>query len=402
MDATVPNSAFANRTVQTRALIASSAAFCIANITWWMQPELLSQLVDGQHLTDSQAGLVVSVELGALALSSVLLSRFLRGIPLLVIASLGAFVAIVATVLSIEITRYAELLAARTMVGVAEGAIFMVANMSAARFSSPDRTYAQMNFVNVLVGVTLVAVTPYFRGTLGQTSALPALLTCLICLTPLILCLPYSLRAELAPAAGVGEDSPRRRGYVIALLITSFLLFSLLSVAMWAFYGLIGTQDGLTESEVSHAIAVAASGAFAGSALAALLGTSFGRVLPITLGALSLGGAIMVLCFVRHPVAFRVATIVNVATMYLVLSYYFGAAAEEDPSGRALALVGGTYLAVGAVGPYLGGILIQTIGLRALGYISLCTSLASWIAFVLVEVALKRRAAAPVFPMVRG
>ena len=165
-----------------------------------------------------------------------------------------------------------------------------------------------------------------------------------------------------------------------------------MSAALWAFYALIGTQAGLSDAEVSHAIAIAMMGALIGSGLVPLIGNSFGRVGPMTLGALAAAGASFTLCFSHNPVVYRVATCVNVAAMYVMLPYFLGAAAEEDPSGRGVATIGGVYLLIGAISPSVGGILMQTVGLRTMGTIVLVTSAAAWLAFVVVDVALKKRA----------
>jgi len=376
-----------------RALLACVAGLCIGNIGWWIQPVLIGQLVGGVGLSESNAGLVASVELGALALSSVSLPRLFPTARLRTIALGGALVAIAAAAVSVAVDAFPQLLAARAFVGLGEGAAFMAANMATARFPDPDRAFGKINFANVVFGIALVSSNPLFSGIVGRTAALPALLAALLLLTPLLVLLPASMRVTEGEVTAVGSRraATAARSWVIAMLSISFFLVAVMSASIWAFYALIGTQDGLTESEVDSAIAVAVFAALIGSGVVPLVGKSLGRVLPVTTGILLLAGSVDTLCLWHSALAFRVATCVNVAANYVILPYYFAAAADEDPSGHGTAAIGGTFLIVGAIGPYLGGLLMQTVGLRTIAVLMLVTGTAAWVLFVLANVALRRR-----------
>ena len=395
MSVTATSGIVGNRATEPRTLLACAAGFCGANIGWWIQPELISELVARGHLSEPQAGLVSSAELAALALSSVLLSRLVRGASLVSVAVAGAIVAILATLVSIEVTHYWQLLAARTLAGLGEGATFMAVNAAAAHLADPDRAYGKMNFANVVFGVGLLTLTPFFKDSFGKIEALTALLAALVILTPVLFCMPRSLRnrsnTSTGDVASSGVKDPPAGTLIVAVLATSLFLVAIMSAALWAFYALIGTQAGLTDSQVNHAITLSALGALVGSGLVALIGKSFGRLGPMTLGVVAATGASVVLCFSRNPYAYHIATCVDVAAMYIMLPYFFGAAAEQDPSGRAAATIGGTYLVVGAVSPFVGGILMQTVGLHAMGIIVLVTGTAAWLAFFTAELSLKRQ-----------
>jgi predicted MFS family arabinose efflux permease len=393
MSAVAAGTMLEGRATQLRTLVACSAGSCIGNVAWWIQPELISQLVATGRLSEAQAGLVASVELAALAVSSVVLSRVLRNTSLRLLGVAGAAVAVGATVVSLLALSYPVLLAARMVVGAGEGAAFLAANLAASRFSDPDRAFGKITFVNIIFGIALVAINPWFRGTVGETAALPALLAALVLLAPLFLFMPQFLRIERTNGgspAPIPTEARRARSYATPALMLSFFLVSIMSASIWAFYGVIGTQSGLTDNQVNDAIAIAVMGALVGGAVAPLLGASFGRLLPVTFGVLLLTGAMLALCLTHHPLIFRIATCFNVGANYILLPYYLGAAAEEDPSGKAASLIGGTFLLIGAIGPYLGGLLMETVGLRAMSAFILVTCGAGWIAFVMSNAEIKR------------
>ena len=51
------------RAARVRLLIACTAAYCVANATWWVQPILIAQLVAERGYSGSAAGLVVTAEI---------------------------------------------------------------------------------------------------------------------------------------------------------------------------------------------------------------------------------------------------------------------------------------------------------------------------------------------------
>ncbi|RON67200.1 hypothetical protein BK671_14585 [Pseudomonas fluorescens] len=54
-----------------------------------------------------------------------------------------------------------------------------------------------------------------------------------------------------------------------------------------------------------------------------------------------------------------------------LLPYFLGFAATQDSSGRLCAVVSGSYLLTGAIGPYFGGWLLDTVGAGSAGWLTL-------------------------------
>lgn len=63
----------ASFTLQGRILAASAAAYCIANIAWWLQPPLIHEVIVRYDAGEAAAGLVASAEMTVIALGWIVL-----------------------------------------------------------------------------------------------------------------------------------------------------------------------------------------------------------------------------------------------------------------------------------------------------------------------------------------
>jgi DHA1 family inner membrane transport protein len=374
-DAGSPVACKAVRSDHARILIASFAAYCVANVSGWILPDIVNEFVTVNRLTASQAGFVGTVELAALAIFSIVLARFARGVSFLAIAVTGTLVAIVCTVLSVFASSHGLLLVLRTVTGLGEGAALMVATAALASFPDPDRAYGQMNVINTLYGATLIFSLPVLRDYVGAHVAFPMLLLSLVLLAPLVLLMPRRLALDVplnTPAGGaLHHHDISRRIWVLAGCI---FLIAMNSGAIWSFMILLGTRAGLGEDAAIQAVAVVALVSASGSLLATLQGTAFGRLWPCIASVVVMTACIVTLCLNSNPVIFRILSAALVAALYYLIPYFMGYAAADDDTGRGAALVGGVFLLTVAISPYTSGLLIQHFGFGALALLAVATN----------------------------
>ena len=370
-------------------LISASASYCVANATWWTQPILIDELVRVRNLSAANAGLVVSAEMTAMAVTSWLLARILRSAGLLALGAVGIATAICFSLLSVVTSSYAGLVSERLVVGIGEGFSFLVANTAVVFFVDRDRTFANMGVVNVLFGVALVGLLPLLPDTGAAPTGFVALAIALCLLAPGVFAMPRSMRlTATAPALQSVPEQKATGGEArlrIALLCVATFVIGLASGIMWSFYGLIGEHAGLSETAVNGAIATSIFTAIVGSSLAAMLGKTFGRLIPVTLALAFMTAAIVSLSLQPGPWSFRVSTCVNVATLYFIMPYLFAAGSVQDASGRGATYVGSAFLMTGAISPYVGGVLVDTVGTAFVGGLVVVTSIVAWLLFAYVE-----------------
>lgn len=363
--------------------------FCVANATWWMQPVLIEQFVGTRGLGAAGAGLIVSGEMIALAVTSFVLAKTLKGGRFLTLGAAGTLLAVAASFVSLWVSSYPALLIARVIVGIGEGFPFMVANTALACFPDRDRAFAQMGFVNVLFGVALVGLAPMVSAHSSTPSALTALLISLCVLVPLVFVMPssQSLVSEEPMPSGSAAQAALKSEVRLRIGLLSFATFTvaLASGIMWCFYGLIGSQTGLSAATVNSAIATSIFTAFIGTSLAAVIGNAFGRLIPVSIALTLMTAAIVALSLHPGPWTFRIGTCVNVAALYFLIPYLFAAGSVQDASGRGATFVGSAFLMTGAVSPYIGGLLVESIGTEIVGGLVVLTSIIAWLAFAYVD-----------------
>lgn len=385
-----------SRTQLMLVLAACSACYCVANATWWMQPVLIDQLVAVRGLTASAAGLIVTAEMVAMSATSFVLAKVLKGGRFLTLGAAGTLFAIAASFISLRVSaNFPPLLITRVLVGLGEGFPFMVANTALVCFADRDRAFARMSLVNVLFGVALVGLAPMVSGHDGARNALTALLLSLCVLLPVVFLMPSSYTpAEENPAQ---ENSlahvplKSQVGLRVALLSFATFIVALGSGIMWCFYGLIGSHTGLSSPAVNSTITASILSAIAGTLAAALLGKSFGRLIPVSIAVVLTTCAVIALSRHPGPWAFRIGACMNAATIYFMTPYLFAAGSVQDASGRGATFVGGAFLLSGAVSPYFGGVLLDSVGMEVVGILVVFTSILAWAAFAYVE----RRSQAP-------
>lgn len=364
-----------NRSQHVRILVASVAAYCVANVSGWILPDIVNEFITVNHLSDSQAGFVGTVELGALAIFSMVLARIVRNVSFLAIAATGSIAAIGFTVLSLLPVSHALLLLLRAGAGLGEGATLMVASAALASFRDPDRAYGQMNVVNILYGTALIFGLPFLRSEVGEHGAFPMLLIGLLVLTPFVFLMPSDLALD-SPAT----DNPGNRRHhhditprVYGLAAILFLI-AINSSALWSFLILLGTRAGLDPDAATHTVATVALVSVSGSFLATLQGTAFGRLWPCIASVVVMTACIVTLCLSREAVLYKVCAALLVSALYYLIPYFMGYAAADDDTGRGAALVGGTFLLTVALAPYTGGLLIERFGFPSLAIVTVVTN----------------------------
>lgn len=382
------------------AFVAAAAASCIANATWWLQPVLMHDLVTGRAFGEAEAGLVISIEMAAMAGVSAIMARLTIGQSLRALAVIGIGLAILASVLSLLPLPYPGLLAVRAVAGAGMGASLLLSNLVGALFADPDKAFARMGVINLLFGTIMLGALPYVSVEAVASAAYLMLLLALIVLLAPTFLLPGEI---VIPARRTPDDAMGSRQTLslrITLLILVTFAIGITTGMVWAFVGLIGDAAGLSSTAIEHAISIAILTAILGVALASVIGSRFGRVWPIGIALTLITIAIFVMCNRPDALTFRIALCAEVAAIYFLVPYLFGAAAAQDETGRGVAFVGSAYFATGAISPALGGAVAASIGLEAVALALLITSIASMAVIIGLERAGRSGRSAPDAPPV--
>jgi predicted MFS family arabinose efflux permease len=353
-----------------RILIACSAACTVGFATIFVQPLLFAQILSVTGMTETSAGFVLTLEMLAVGLSSALCAKLCRGKSFRVIALVGTALALSGNGLSYVSTGYGALLTTRVLCGIGEGAALFVAGAACAHLPDPERAYAQINTVTIVIGTVLIYATPLVGRVIPPPTIFPTLLLCFAVLIPALMLMPRTERfaphRELTPLA-----PPKRVSVGLALIWTAFFALVTVNSAVFSFCAIIGEKAGLDADGVSAAIAVATMASLVGCALAGVVDTRFGRLTPMVAGVVVATVALICLSNARNPLTFWLSASTQMICAYFLMPYFQGYAAQEDPTGRGVAAINAAIPLSYAVGPFLAGVVAQEFGFRELGWVAL-------------------------------
>lgn len=351
-------------------LFACIAAYTFANVPLWLLPVILSDSMATLQLNATQAGLVVSGETLGLGLVSIGLAAHSFGLRYRTLALWGALIGLAGNGLSACAGSFESLLAARWLAGAGEGAVLMVATALVADFADPERAYGTLNVINILYGSAVFMAMPWVWP---ERHGLQVFVVCVVAMVPLLLPL-WQLSSRTASVhQQVTDGAAAGAGGQCAVLSRPALLLYLCMLCVgsssggtWAFLAEYGKQTGLAEDAVVSAIGVATLAAIAGSVLVGVVGTRFGRLLPLLLGVLATGTANVLLTRVASPLAFRIESAVTLISIYFLLPGLLAYGAFLDRTGRISTVVGGVFMLTIAVGPTVFGMVVDHAGMAGL------------------------------------
>ncbi len=346
---------------------------------------MVGVLVDGLGLDAARAGLIGSLEIGGMAASALLLAPRVSRWSLRTLALLGACGAASAHGLSILAGDFATLAGLRLAAGIFEGATVAAANALLASSVDPDRLAARVEVLAGLAVAALLLALPWIVQLGAQRGAFAMMALVALGCTPLIARFPHA-PASLGPADG---GALRSRG-ALAILGCGFLV-ALGEGAIWAFVERIGVHAGVAPTSVGVTLAASTLLGLLGAGLAAVLGTRWGRRLPLLAGIATQALACWLLSHATQPGPYVAGVLAYALSFFFVQPYLVGTAAVFDPRGRVAAAYAGAVLCGGGIGPAVGGLWVDWASYPALGWQLAAVSLAAIGVILPVATALDER-----------
>ena len=135
--------------------------------------------------------------------------------------------------------------------------------------------------------------------------------------------------------------------------------------ALYTFIERVGATSGFDKEAIEHSLSVFALVGFLSSFAVLLLGPRVTSLLALTVGALTnLAGTLAVMSADHRT--YTVAICLFYVSLPIIATCQFGAIARADPTGRTAVYASTATFGGFAIGPYLGGILVERFGFAAL------------------------------------
>ena len=139
---------------------------------------------------------------------------------------------------------------------------------------------------------------------------------------------------------GIKAKSTTTSRMPLLLNLFGIFLFQAANMGLFAYMISLGKADGLSLNFMSNALGVASWVALLGAFLVIVIGTKFGRTIPLVIGIFITAICSWLLHFSTSETIYLVANIIIGITWAFVLPYLFGICSELDMSGQMAALGG--------------------------------------------------------------
>ncbi len=279
-----------------------------------IMPFIVTAMMQGYSIDETYAGNLVSLQLVTMGLAGILVSYTFRYLPARVIVIGSALLIIAANALCALGGSTTALVVGRCLTGLGEGALMAAAGAIAAGVANPHRLFSMLGLVVAGVAAIALIATPFLIQHLGSTGVF-----WLLSFSPLAALVTVRWLPRVTLTSG---DAPRLGALKIAGAPAVLVAFSLLWIgasALWVFAELIGTQQGLTLSEVGTCLAIAQVAGVLGPILAQRFAEGIGQSRSIAAGSVVMAVAGLLMIYGHGSISYTISTaLLSIGSMFLV------------------------------------------------------------------------------------
>lgn len=351
-----------------RLFLAVSTAKLVSVVGLMLMPVQVGAMLDGLQLGEAAVGFLATMEFSALGAGILFVAMNPLKTSALKYALIGAALIVAGQAASALVANYGALTALRFIVGFGAGLANAAATVTiAANFKEPERTAGYAFGLVYVVGGALYLASPYMTEYGYHKGIFLGVAAVVLVFTPLLFALPDTpLQKKKRPAA--------RRDAILtkaALLLFTAEVFLMTGMgAAWAFGERMGLAVNLTPKEIGFYFACTMLASIIGSLFAGWLGTRFGRTLPLVACTI----LVCVCCyFMANPgiaIVYVTCLLTFQAFQALFIPFLIGTGAALESSGRLAAAVVAVEIFSFGAGGAIGGMVVETFGLPALGWLA--------------------------------
>lgn len=375
-----------------RGRIALMVAHCAGMVDLVALPVWMGALISRYQLQPQQAGMLVTLFLlGAVGASLFCAPRFQR-LPTRLVA-VGGFAGAALAFLGVAAsTGYAQMAGLHLLAGAAAGSALSVTHGTAGLSANPHRMFALCGMALGVFAIGFLGAMPGIVADNGGSALFVALaVVMLVAAATSALLFPQragSAQADEphgapANAAGHRDDAHESRGAAAGAIghdavlppISSAVWFAafgigcmgLVQAMMFSFLERIGADRGYSASAVTGVLIALGIVNLFPAPLAALLEKRWPARHVVLAGPVVQAAVALTIAHSTSYAGYAAAGAVFAAVMIFTHTFAFGLIAQLDPAGRALSATPAMLMVGAAIGPILGGTLVQQAGYGTLG-----------------------------------
>lgn len=330
-------------------------------------PVWVGTLISGFGMSPAQAGGLATAFLGMAVLTSLAIAPQFHRVNPRVLAPAGFWIATIAFVGLTQISGFVPFLFLHALGGVGIGMALSSVSGTMGQVSNPHRCFALGG-----IGIGIAAIAYIVSATQLITIFGPTMLWWTFAGTMafggLVTTLFFpSFRAQLASDASTLKPFDRTVWYAIAGLMGMGVNFGMLM----SFAERVGVDAGFGQEAVQLALI--------SMALLAIVPPLIAGLLQHWISPLSMA---MLMCFVQASVGMTLMSATSYGWYFAALllmpfafaianTFIFGLLSRIETTGRATAATPVIVMGGSAIGPFVGGIIVQMFGFTAVGYLAI-------------------------------
>lgn len=355
-----------------------------------IQPLFLGALTETYQLGPEQIGYLSAIEMTGAVVTSFSAPFWINRFNRRHIVVCGLCIASLGNVLSIYAEEFEMLLVARFFTSfLGSGIVYAVGISMLGDLKNPDRYFAIGLTVQVLIGSLALVVMPHLLSYGGSASMLAALAGLYLLVMPLQRWVAVR-SLKLATTGDTAADKQAGFNRSVVLVLLSFVALNAASGAFWAFTERIGNNAQLSSTLIGTYLGAATLVGALGSFTASLLGTRFGRRLPLIAGFACYGVALVWINLPITGLSFALSVMLFNFAWNLIIPYQFGLLSENDATGRFMVLSVASQAGGLALGPLIAGQLIAPGEYVSVSHTSFVLMTLSMIALLTIAGRVKR------------
>ncbi|MEM5516387.1 hypothetical protein WNY37_05455 [Henriciella sp. AS95] len=324
-------------------------------------PLLATLIASAFQIEGADSGLIGLANLLGTAFGSLLVTVWLHRLPLRRTAIVSALFAFAAQIAVPFITDFTGIILLEALAGIGAGVLIALSAAIVGASANPDRGFAFILTLQAGVAVLVLLVIPFLAEAYSLLEVMVFLASTQALLIPVGLTMRHGPIAE--KALKTSEASGSRFQMTLLLRAASYFVFSAAVGVLWVFSGILGSMAEIADAQLGQALAFGNVAAIAGSLLAAMITSRFGRLAPILAVCLTLALSALLFTADMALMQFYIASSLFLFAWGGGLPLLMGSVAAADSTDRVTSLLPVLAFAGMGVGPALVGLAPGASGL---------------------------------------
>lgn len=335
-------------------------------------PVWVGTLIAGYSLLPAQAGGLATLFLIGVVLCNLVVSARFHKMNGRWLAPLGFWVAALAFVAMTQITDFVPLAVLHFVGGVGTGIGISLSHGTMGLSRNPHRVFAIASFGLGVLAVVYLGITPRLIAESG-----PSMLFWVFGAVMGIAALVHTLFFPRVEPPAVNQTSNAKMSPKVWFLVFGVVCMALNNAMALSFAERAGIDGGFGAEQVQFALITMGLVAILPAIIAAMLEKKLSAMWVAPIGALLHGVCALAMLSADEFPMFMAAIVFMPFLMIFTHTFLFGYLAKLDPTGRAVAATPAMVMTGSAIGPFLGGTIVQNFGYPALGMATFVVALIS-------------------------